>query len=750
MRYRFTLNNATKGAFILPTDPKGWDNMQRTLERGLEFHGFTYSQTTDLTFFCGAGKEYLDDVYQTQGFDAIVTIIIERACGCIVDQTESNDYSIDYSDDYGSEFGGACEFEESFTGVVDYAPYFTTPRETSVKIIQTNDFQKVRNRIDTKIDLSSTTSIDGDALTPIANFPYDVEFHSKIIKTESELELTEMTEESINDTLNITYCEIPFTRVADEIGVLQNPYSPYLVVGTSPASVQEIFLNLSDSQVTFEVFINIDFVFSIKNSEALITPTGNYDVKLTFVHNGDDITSCTSGEFLQIINTPIGTSYTNLHFSFSGTRTVVLDANKKGFLYFRLEEAGTAGLRTFYTKIETITQNEISLTQQSEFLGSDVKSYKIHEVGAAISQRILGRDDCFRSNIFGRTDSAPNTYGSNGCGAFNILTNGKLIRGFPVADAPVRLSLNDFYRGLNPIYNLGMGLEKISGNYYITIDSIEHFYDDTVLFQLSNVPDIKTSIAPDYIYNNINIGYENWQTEFKNGIDEFNSKRQYSTGIKLFDNVKDLISQFVASGYAIELTRRKQYIDTPTTDTQYDDNIFIVAVARSLGLMDDTEIDENYDSITNTINPDSSYNLRLSPARSLLRHLKSIAGTLTKYPGRFIKFTFGEGNYKMVSDQTNGSANNTCDDYYNSASLAENDDIQWDSANADVTPLWIPEYLEFTYPITDTQFNLLRDNPYKCIEISDGTSDYIKGYLIRIDNNALNGLTQFKLLRAYA
>src|SRR5690606_39599598 len=103
---------------------------------------------------------------------------------------------------------------------------------------------------------------------------------------------------------------------------------------------------------------------------------------------------------------------------------------------------------------------------------------------------------------------------------------------------------------------------------------------NTVIFRLSNL-DIKMTVATEYYYNNITIGYSTWENEEINGIDEFNSKRQFTLGLKTIGETDEILSNLVASGYAIEFTRRKKYLDNSTEDYKYDNNTFIICLNRS-------------------------------------------------------------------------------------------------------------------------------------------------------------------------
>ena len=119
---------------------------------------------------------------------------------------------------------------------------------------------------------------------------------------------------------------------------------------------------------------------------------------------------------------------------------------------------------------------------------------------------------------------------------------------------------------------------------------------------------------------------------------------------------------------------------------------------------------------------------------------------LIKKPGTSLKMTYKEGNALMESRFTA----DTCEGNYNNELFTENQDIQWDGANTQNLPIWIPEIYEFDYPLSFTDYKNIKANPTYCLEISRTTSDYIKAYIIDIRYKPVIGMATFKLLRANA
>src|SRR5690606_33087589 len=147
--------------------------------------GLTEEIDVKLEFYCGAGKEYIDQVIDEQGIDGEITIHIDYACGC-EPGSSAPDYSIDYSDDYGSQTSGDCDFQEFYTGLLDLKTWEADEEFTKVDIKPAGILETVKNRLNTKVDLFALETMNGTALDPFTYGPYDLTLHSKKLIYNSE------------------------------------------------------------------------------------------------------------------------------------------------------------------------------------------------------------------------------------------------------------------------------------------------------------------------------------------------------------------------------------------------------------------------------------------------------------------------------------------------------------------------------------------------------------------------------------
>jgi hypothetical protein len=94
-----------------------------------------------------------------------------------------------------------------------------------------------------------------------------------------------------------------------------------------------------------------------------------------------------------------------------------------------------------------------------------------------------------------------------------------------------------------------------------------------------NVDNTQRDTDPKNNIATLKVGYSKWEAEEAQGLDEFLSSREFRTTLSTLRAGWNKLCKFVASGYAIESTRRK--LGTTTTDWRYDKDNFIMCVQRA-------------------------------------------------------------------------------------------------------------------------------------------------------------------------
>lgn len=256
----------------------------------------------------------------------------------------------------------------------------------------------------------------------------------------------------------------------------------------------------------------------------------------------------------------------------------------------------------------------------------------------------------------------------------------------------------------------------------IQVEERAEVYDDVPVVNIDNVLQISREYDTDLIFKKIEVGYANWKSEDISGIDDPQTVHTYASRFKKMGTELPLKSEFIAASLAIE-TARRQTIEK-SKDYKFDDNTFIIAINPENVSPDSyvPELDENFDDIQNLLNSETRYNLRITPARNLLRWANVINGCLQSYLSSFLKFVSGEGNFDMTSRMTtsSGTPGSDClNESYDGGTLSEKQDIQ-------VTDEYLHLPLLYTIEIGMTweTYNSIRTNRKKAIGISQTESNH--------------------------
>ena len=172
--------------------------------------------------------------------------------------------------------------------------------------------------------------------------------------------------------------------------------------------------------------------------------------------------------------------------------------------------------------------------------------------------------------------------------------------------------MKDVFEGVEPIHHIGFGIEddpSRTGYKRLRVENWKHFYTDTgtsadIIMNCIGVKNIERKIIEAKNYSTFQFGYEKYEAEQYNGLDEFLTKRIYRTTLNGLKNELNKISKFIASGYAWEITRRK---NTDSSDWRFDNDTFIVCLRDSFILKQGT-------TTVLFINSGTTYQIQLTDA----------------------------------------------------------------------------------------------------------------------------------------
>jgi hypothetical protein len=756
-------------------EPSNWDGFEYALSMSEGRHGVESVFSDTKVQFWPEDSLVLIEKFNQFGFDATADFKIQRVCGETI--------------------------EDEINGVFNFITYSETEGQVSIVFDESNFARKFNNRMDVKVNFSDLKSVDGVDL-PEPDY-FNLKLHSKAIKKESFFALVPYCSPPTPEggaVKEINYHLKPdLVRRYFGIPVWYNKLTPDIPGSALPVlDFATLFDDDDGSQVILDQNPNIapgyESTFDFKwTGKFKFTATHNMSVNFTVVYGPNSF----------FFDSSFGSEYYEAQVPLLAGVEVEYDLNVDNT--FTIEEGWGIWILIVIDKEEPLDNANINieyiegafqLTDTNFYARpTDCRAIDIFNAFKRVVQNVTGQVKCFRSNFFGRPGIYPSPAVA-GCGAFTALTNGLNIRNMMDKNGekfPISMSWNELYNNADAIWNLGWSIEYDGyGRGYVRVENAEYFKDANVTEVFTNVPSITREIAPEYLYNAVEIGYEKWNlnTGGLNGIDEFNTKQNYSLAVLNPQNKLSKVSKFVASGYVIELTRREQpgagsltgpvlcdttpVISTPTTgnqiaagqkDFETDNDIFVICtnkqdIAKSSipeGLYTNppgstykkgtiSERNENFDIVGNLISPETSYNLRISPKRNLIRFYSLVSVSLFGKTNPRIKFVSGEGNYQEF-DKYKVAAYDC--DYSGTEEIHQDEDLIQSHVENPI-PMFKPVYVSSEVLMTFQQFLNIRNNSNKAIQISCNSSGLITGFIkdLRYKPNKDGGVAQVKILQS--
>jgi len=272
------------------------------------------------------------------------------------------------------------------------------------------------------------------------------------------------------------------------------------------------------------------------------------------------------------------------------------------------------------TEFETLG-SEIYIESLSRFKTTTIKAKKALSVGNELIKKIADNTHSLESNILKNTTIA--------------ISCGDAIRG--IENPILKTNFKDLFTSLNRNLEIAGSIN----NKKFIIEAKKTAYNNTLLYDLGEIKDAKFDFYEPLLANSIKLGYANQDYDDLNGRDEFNNTSEFKAPITRVNKLYDLTAPYRADMFGVEFTRINLQGKT-TTDNNSDNDVFMLDVEY-----DFTDADgiENYKlrrpsftSITGLIDPQSAFNIDLSPKRIFNKHGAWIRGMM--WPLTTEKITF--------------------------------------------------------------------------------------------------------------
>ena len=725
MNYRFFLNNQQVD------EPVGWDQVIFAIKR-MESHGIDQSFTTGVTF---TGDQ--DRMPQMANGAGILRLaFVNEFINGSVDVRIESDFVFE-----GTQW--------QFNGLIDFTTYEETEvcdgcsDGVKVSIIEDEWRESFLRNQDVELDLLNEDALDGTDIGPF-NLG-EVTLHSQelfITGAQRQLSQTE-----ILNNVNIVFplywqnndFKGPFGSSFNPTGLLYSNSNVFLVNNTSFTRTLKI-----NGKVFAQVSVlDVTGTFQIQavklDSNGTVIAVDNFDTK--------------------VVTSP----YENFTHTFVDY-LITLSPGDRWTLIINNVDNRVALVSFLYPE-----DNYLNWEEYNKGSASLCRGVYIYDFLDRIVTKMTGQTGKVKSDYF--------EYG--GCEWNHLITTGLFIRNGQLledAEPQIPTTFQKFFEGIDQIFCLGWEFEPDGTDWCIRIEPRSYFYQRQVISTFANVSGITRRPYLDNVFGSITVGYtDNWKNTALSGIFEMHTERTYFARNKAMENGTtkklDLRSEIIASGYAIEYSKRLQFFEdnSATSDRPNDYELFIIWLNRNeveFEAIEGTgyEVPDQtgpFSFAPGTVSYGSNfidfcdapianiYNILHTPARVAIRWWKWLGQNVYGLPNAQKKLFFQVGEYytAMGSKLGNNDIPFTCNE------VAEEDNTIFE--NADIvqelsTELVLVNPVEYSFKVPQELCDFLQYSIQgkKVINFSCGNSNFA-GFLMESTNTPTGesgGETEFTLI----
>lgn len=753
-------------------EPIGWDAIEFTAMR-MESHGIDQPFSTEVRFYA-EGARYIKAIYDQYFINQPIAIKIVSDVGFNQEDYEFNG------------FLNLAIYQEK--NVCD-----TDSWEITVGIIDDEFREKFKARKQVEIDILENVDLDGNTITS-ADWEKITLHRGDVFLTARgrNLSPTDFFLEYNSDDLVPPYCwkfpdYLKIFPIYWDKSDFSGPYGSTLdVVGLDYTNTNAIFVN--NTNITRTITFNISASGEWRPFDRGCGGTANWGA-LIRVQKKDG----SSATEVALYSSPVFGNGTPFQpYSFSQTATMTIPPDYVVLVYATWGYSGT--IRPDDCTNTVPFTCESSIVVNVEQLCIDIKELNSGEYASEcfvlrvenyfkrIIQKLTGSNNKLLSDTFSKT--------GDGCFWNNAVTNGLRIRNaINIDQAEIgcgetpeentslfNTSWDIGFENLNKIFCLGWAFEWTGSEWKIRVEKADYFYQNLLSETFENVGEVTQSAKVDGLYNNIKIGYsDNWKNQNIGGAWAIMTLRNYFIGNKALNknstNTLELLSDFIAEGYAIEYSRRLQFYESGavSSDRPNDYNQFIIWLNRNTisgSAVEDTRfnlegetgafsfspgtVSYPSDYITLSNSPmEGLYNIYHTPARIACRWWKIVGTNCYGLTDQRLKFQTGEYQVSYSSTIDGTDEKEECIEIPN-GNINESADIVGVNLKPEYQKyLFKPIEVSFSYPQSLCDFlTLSQDEQYKKVRLTSG-SLVIEGFITQATNqpeDASGGTTNFTLL----
>ena len=754
-------------------EPIGWDAIEFTAIR-MESHGIDQPFSTEVKFY-EKGAKLIKALYDQYFINAEIAIQITSDVG------------------YNGE-------PYQFDGMLNLAIYEefnvcdTDSWEITVGIIDDNFREQFKARQDVEIDLYALKDLNGNAIDPLVM--REIRLHKQ------ELFLAGSARNYAPQFSQLYYLPDGLTppydwQYPEYINVMPVFWENSDFKGTFGNTSDTVGSAFTNSNVIFQnndVFtreLNITVSIQGKFNWGVLGDDGDTANVRFYIRTFDSTGSFDT--FYTLFNTDLATYSTPIgpDINFDFTVTVPNIPVLAGYRVALLAYWGEGGsvrpslpISDINAKILDLTIDNLCLTMNEQNPGQYASTTDCMTIGECLNRLvyvITGQNNQIRSDVFDETGNGCywNSALTNGLKIRNAKTNNEIVNGCLIDEENTgyKTSFKKIFEGLDRIFCLGWAYEWTGTDWIIRIEPREFFYQNSISQTFPNVGEVRTMAKVDMLANNIQLGYDDkWKNIAVSGQWAIHTDRNYFVNNRAMNEGSsaklDLKSSIIAEGYAIEFSRRLQFLrdDSGSSDRPNDWETFIIWLNRyelEFENVEDTAYGVREESgfkafppgqasmssnlITYSSSPAGNlYNIFHTPARIACRWWKVLG--MHTYGLTNPRLQFQVGEYQTAYASAISDSVEPCIQIPSEVTIAENSDIYADIIVPEAAEyLFKPIGVEFSYPQSLCDFlTLSQDEQYRKVRLTSGSLD-IQGFITEATNqpeDASGGTTKFTLLQA--
>jgi hypothetical protein len=169
------------------------------------------------------------------------------------------------------------------------------------------------------------------------------------------------------------------------------------------------------------------------------------------------------------------------------------------------------------------------------------------------------------------------------------ITTGELLRTAyddeDINTKQINTSLDDLFNAINLPKCVGIGVDVSGFDKKLRLDHRSEFFKPVLVYDLGEVVNFSEEIAHDLFYTQAVFSYPTFKNEIINGLYEFNTKMRLNLPSNFNKNELTVSSPYRADNSGIEEARRTPLSDNLSTDTKYDNDLFLVSADIISGVL---------------------------------------------------------------------------------------------------------------------------------------------------------------------